>query len=128
VESGELREDRAEEVGVGTMGALVEGQPSRTAMVVALMRAAHTRSGRPPLSEDPWADCLVPEAMHAFASPCRTVSAQVPAASVATPPPVRNLLIDPLMLSSVKEYRNIMASIGAEIFPEWKANSVPILP
>jgi hypothetical protein len=33
VESGELREDRTEEVGVGTMGALVEGQPSRTAMV-----------------------------------------------------------------------------------------------
>lgn len=63
----------------------------------------------------------------AFASPCRTVSAQVPASSVATPPPVRNLLIDPLMLSSVKEYRNIIASVGAEIFPGWKANSVPIL-
>jgi hypothetical protein len=59
----------------------------------------------------------------AFASPCRTVSAQVPASSVATPPPVRDLLIDPLMLSSVKEYRNIIASVGAEIFPEWKANS-----
>jgi hypothetical protein len=32
------------------------------------------------------------------------------------------------MLSSVKEYRNIIASVGAEIFPGWKANSVPILP
>lgn len=48
------------------MRALVEGQPSRTAMVVVLMRAAHTRSGRPSLIEDPWADRLVPEAMHAF--------------------------------------------------------------
>ena len=66
MESGELREDRTEEVGVGTMRALVEGQPSRTAMVVVLMRAAHTRSGRPSLIEDPWSDRLVPEAMHAF--------------------------------------------------------------
>jgi O-methyltransferase involved in polyketide biosynthesis len=48
------------------MRALVEGQPSRTAMVVVLMRAAHTRSGRPSLIEDPWSDRLVPEAMHAF--------------------------------------------------------------
>ncbi len=50
------------------MGALVEGQPSRAAMVVALMRAAQTRSGRPPLMEDTGPTRLVSEATHAFAA------------------------------------------------------------
>jgi hypothetical protein len=41
--------------------------------------------------------------------------------------PVRELRIDPMLLVSVKEYRNILETIGPQIYPGWKWNTVPIL-
>ena len=41
--------------------------------------------------------------------------------------PIHELRIDPLLLVSVKEYRNIIQTIGADIYPGWKANTVPLL-
>jgi hypothetical protein len=41
--------------------------------------------------------------------------------------PVRDLRIDPLLLVSVKEYRHILETIGPDIYPGWKWNTVPLL-
>jgi hypothetical protein len=41
--------------------------------------------------------------------------------------PVRDLRIDPLLLVSVKEYRHILETIGPEIYPGWKWNTIPLL-
>ena len=41
--------------------------------------------------------------------------------------PVRDLRIDPLLLVSVKEFRNIIRTIGPDLFPGWDALSVPLL-
>ena len=41
--------------------------------------------------------------------------------------PVRDLRIDPMLLVSVKEYRNILETIGPQIYPGWKWNTVPLL-
>ena len=41
--------------------------------------------------------------------------------------PIQDLRIDPMLLVSVKEYRNIIKTIGADIYPGWKANTVPLL-
>jgi methyltransferase (TIGR00027 family) len=41
---------------------MTEGQPSRTALVAALMRAVHTRLDSPRLIDDPWGDLLVADA------------------------------------------------------------------
>jgi methyltransferase (TIGR00027 family) len=38
---------------------MTDGGGSRTALVAALMRAVHTRTARPPLIDDPWAERLV---------------------------------------------------------------------
>lgn len=40
---------------------------------------------------------------------------------------VRELRIDPMLLVSVKEYRNVLETIGAQIYPGWKWNTVPLL-
>jgi len=42
-----------------------DGGPSRTALIAALMRAAHTRLDRPQLIDDPWGDRLVSDAEKA---------------------------------------------------------------
>ena len=41
--------------------------------------------------------------------------------------PIRDLRIDPLLLVSVKEFRNIVRTLGPEIYPGWHANTVPLL-
>jgi hypothetical protein len=41
--------------------------------------------------------------------------------------PVRDLRIDPMLLVSVKEYRNVLETIGPQIYPGWKWNTVPLL-
>ena len=41
--------------------------------------------------------------------------------------PVRDLRIDPLLLVSVKEYRHILETIGADIYPGWRWNTIPLL-
>ena len=41
--------------------------------------------------------------------------------------PVRDLRIDPMLLVSVKEYRNILETIGPQIYPGWKWNTIPLL-
>lgn len=40
---------------------------------------------------------------------------------------VHDLRIDPLLLSSVKEYRHILEALGPDIFPGWEWKSVPLL-
>ncbi len=41
--------------------------------------------------------------------------------------PIRELRIDPLLLVSVKEFRNIVRTIGPEIYPGWNPLAVPLL-
>src|SRR5450759_5181034 len=41
--------------------------------------------------------------------------------------PVRDLRIDPMLLVSVKEYRNILETIGPQIYPGWQWNTIPLL-
>ena len=41
--------------------------------------------------------------------------------------PIRDLRIDPLLLVSVKEYRHILETIGPDIYPGWRWNTVPLL-
>ena len=41
--------------------------------------------------------------------------------------PVRDLRIDPMLLVSVKEYRNVLETIGPQIYPGWKWNTIPLL-
>ena len=41
--------------------------------------------------------------------------------------PIPELKIDPLLLVSVKEYRHILETIGGEIYPGWKWNTIPLL-
>ena len=48
-------------------------------------------------------------------------------AQAPEPAPIRDLRIDPLLLVSVKEFRNIIKTIGSEIYPGWQANTVPLL-
>lgn len=40
---------------------------------------------------------------------------------------IRDLRIDPLLLASVKEYRHILETIGPDIYPGWKWNTIPLL-
>jgi len=40
---------------------------------------------------------------------------------------VRDLRIDPLLLASVKEYRHILETIGPDLYPGWKWNTIPLL-
>ena len=49
------------------------------------------------------------------------------AAPPAGPPAITELGIDPLLLGSVREYRHILTTIGADIFPGWDASSMPVL-
>lgn len=41
--------------------------------------------------------------------------------------PVSDLRIDPMLLVSVKEYRNVLETIGSQIYPGWRWNTVPLL-
>jgi methyltransferase (TIGR00027 family) len=49
------------EIGKPREPSMIEATPSRTALVTALMRAAHTRRDPSPLIDDPWGDRLVPK-------------------------------------------------------------------
>lgn len=50
-----------------------------------------------------------------------------PVGAQARPDDVRDLRIDPLLLVSVKEYRHILETVGPDIFPGWKWNTIPLL-
>jgi hypothetical protein len=50
-----------------------------------------------------------------------TIDAQVP------PEAVHDLRIDPLLLASVKEYRHVLETIGSDIYPGWRWNTIPLL-
>src|SRR5689334_13079611 len=49
------------------------------------------------------------------------IDAQVP------PEAVHDLRIDPLLLASVKEYRHVLETIGSDIYPGWRWNTIPLL-
>lgn len=40
---------------------------------------------------------------------------------------IADLRIDPLLVATVREYRNVNRTIGSGIWPGWRANTVPIL-
>ena len=44
-----------------------------------------------------------------------------------TPECIATLRIDPLLVTTVREYRNVIRTIGAEIWPGWRANTIPML-
>ena len=63
--------------------------------------------------------------LHLGATTAGVLAAQARPASA--PAPIAELRLDPLMLGSVREYRNIIRTIGPDIFPGWRANDTPIL-
>jgi hypothetical protein len=65
--------------------------------------------------------------LQLIASLCAWPGALQAQAKVSEPAPIRDLRIDPLLLVSVKEFRNIIKTIGSEIYPGWQANTVPLL-
>lgn len=66
---------------------------------------------------------LFPLVVCVVAVPLATpVAAQDP-----LPPAIRELRIDPMLLVSVKEYRNIIKAIGPDIYPGWDAETIPLL-
>jgi hypothetical protein len=50
-------------------------------------------------------------------------------AAIRNPPAkdITQLRIDPLLLVTVKEFRNVIGAIGDEIYPGWYAQSIPML-
>jgi hypothetical protein len=62
-----------------------------------------------------------------MASLCAWPGAPRARAQEPEPAPIRDLRIDPLLLVSVKEFRNIIKTIGPQIYPGWQANTVPLL-
>jgi len=57
-----------------------------------------------------------------------TIPAVLPAVPQSqVPAPITELRIDPLLVSTVSEYRNVMRTLGPLLFPGWQANSVPML-